>query len=434
MQIYKGFGLDMPYGVVSAKVNNHVEGLNFRVYHNKDVEFLDISSESGLRTYVRSLCFVLCKAVADVFPDGQILLEHPVSRGYYCSLRIGREPELADVTRIKQRMAEIIAADLPFHRIEQHSEEAIRLFEQKGMTDKVKLLRTTGRLYTYYYTLDGFVDYYYGSLLPSTGHLHLFDLVKYYDGLLLRFPDRMNPSVLGEMVKQEKMFDVFNENRRWQEIMGVSTVGDFNEAIAEGHATDLINVAEALQEKRIARIADDICARPDVKVVLISGPSSSGKTTFSKRLSVQLMANGKRPHPISLDNYFVDRQHTPLDADGNYDYESLMGTTFGMNKKQRIQTFSSGSSHAMTLMAVDLDKNGKPVKWMVENSWGADSGYKGHLIMTDDWFDEYMFRLVVETKYVPAKIMELFKQKPGRLPAWDPMFAEAKEIGGSDSC
>ena len=323
MQIYKGFGLDMPYGVVSAKVNNHVEGLNFRVYHNKDVEFLDISSESGLRTYVRSLCFVLCKAVADVFPDGQILLEHPVSRGYYCSLRIGREPELADVTRIKQRMAEIIAADLPFHRIEQHSEEAIRLFEQKGMTDKVKLLRTTGRLYTYYYTLDGFVDYYYGSLLPSTGHLHLFDLVKYYDGLLLRFPDRMNPSVLGEKVKQEKMFDVFNENRRWQEIMGVSTVGDFNEAIAEGHATDLINVAEALQEKRIAHIADDICARPDVKVVLISGPSSSGKTTFSKRLSVQLMANGKRPHPISLDDYFVDRQHTPLDANGNYDYESL---------------------------------------------------------------------------------------------------------------
>ena len=323
MQIYKGFGLDMPYGVVSAKVNNHVEGLNFRVYHNKDVEFLDISSESGLRTYVRSLCFVLCKAVADVFPDGQILLEHPVSRGYYCSLRIGREPELADVTRIKQRMAEIIAADLPFHRIEQHSEEAIRLFEQKGMTDKVKLLRTTGRLYTYYYTLDGFVDYYYGSLLPSTGHLHLFDLVKYYDGLLLRFPDRMNPSVLGEMVKQEKMFDVFNENRRWQEIMGVSTVGDFNEAIAEGHATDLINVAEALQEKRIARIADDICARPDVKVVLISGPSSSGKTTFSKRLSVQLMANGKRPHPISLDDYFVDREKTPRDADGNYDYEAL---------------------------------------------------------------------------------------------------------------
>lgn len=313
----------MPYGVVSAKVNNRVEGLNFKVYHNKDVEFLDISSESGLRTYVRSLCFVLCKAVADVFPEGQILLEHPVSKGYYCNLRIGREATLDDVTRIKRRMEEIIAADLPFHRIERHTEDAIHLFEEKGMTDKVNLLRTTGRLYTNYYTLDGFVDYYYGSLLPSTGHLHLFDLVKYYDGLLLRFPDKNNPAVLGEMVKQEKMLDVFKENRRWQEIMNVSTVGDFNQAIQAGHATDLINVSEALQEKRIARIADDICARHDVKVVLIAGPSSSGKTTFSKRLSVQLMANGKHPYPISLDNYFVDRIHTPRDEKGDYDYESL---------------------------------------------------------------------------------------------------------------
>ena len=271
-EIYKGFDLQMPYGVVSAKVNNHVEGLNFRVYHNKDVEYLDISSESGLRTYVRSLCFVLCKAVADVFPEGKILLEHPVSKGFYCDLRIGHEPTLDDVARIKQRMSEIISADLPFHRIEEHSTDAIRLFEERGMTDKVKLLRTTGRLYTNYYTLDGFVDYYYGSLLPSTGHLHLFDLVKYYDGLLLRFPDKENPAVLGEMVKQEKMLDVFKENHRWQEIIGVSTVGDINEAIREGHATELINVAEALQEKRIARIADDICSRPGVRVVLIAGP------------------------------------------------------------------------------------------------------------------------------------------------------------------
>ena len=322
-EIYKGFDLQMPYGVVSAKVNNHVEGLNFRVYHNKDVEYLDISSESGLRTYVRSLCFVLCKAVADVFPEGKILLEHPVSKGFYCDLRIGHEPTLDDVARIKQRMSEIISADLPFHRIEEHSTDAIRLFEERGMTDKVKLLRTTGRLYTNYYTLDGFVDYYYGSLLPSTGHLHLFDLVKYYDGLLLRFPDKENPAVLGEMVKQEKMLDVFKENHRWQEIIGVSTVGDINEAIREGHATELINVAEALQEKRIARIADDICSRPGVRVVLIAGPSSSGKTTFSKRLSVQLMANGKYPYPVSLDDYFVDRQHTPRDEKGDYDYESL---------------------------------------------------------------------------------------------------------------
>ena len=318
-EIYKGFDLQMPYGVVSAKVNNRVEGLNFKVYHNKDVEFLDISSESGLRTYVRSLCFVLCKAVEDLYPNGQILLEHPVSKGYYCSLRIGKEIALEDVTRIKKRMEEIIAENIPFHRIEEHTEDAI----EKGMTDKVKLLQTTGRLYTNYYKLGNSVDYYYGSLLPSTGHIKLFDLVKYYDGLLLRFPNRKNPSTLGEMVKQEKMLEVFKENRKWQEIMEVSTVGDINQAIQAGHATDLINVAEALQEKRIARIADDICQRKDIKVVLISGPSSSGKTTFSKRLSVQLMANGRYPYPISLDDYFVDREHTPRDENGDYDYESL---------------------------------------------------------------------------------------------------------------
>ncbi len=321
--IYKGFDLQMPYSVVSAKVNNRVEGLNFRVYNNKDVEFLDISSESGLRTYIRSLCFVLCKAVADLYPNGQILLEHPVSNGYYCNLRIGREAGLDDVQRIKRRMEEIIADDIPFHRIEQHTDEAIRLFQEKGMEDKVKLLRTTKKLYTFYYTLNDFVDYYYGSLLPSTGHLHLFDLVKYYDGLLLRFPNRQNPKVLGEIVKQEKMFEVFNEHRQWQEIMGVSTVGDFNQAIQAGHATDLINVSEALQEKCIARIADEICSRKDVKVVLIAGPSSSGKTTFSKRLSVHLMANAKHPYPISLDDYFVNRTNTPRDENGEYDYESL---------------------------------------------------------------------------------------------------------------
>lgn len=332
--IYKGFGLQMPYGVVSAKVNNRVEGLNFKVYHNKDVEFLDISSESGLRTYVRSLCFVLCKAVEDLYPNGEILLEHPVSRGYYCSLRIGKEITLDDVKHIKKRMEEIIAENIPFHRIEEHTEDAIKLFKEKGMTDKVKLLQTTGRLYTNYYKLGDSVDYYYGSLLPSTGHIKLFDLVKYYDGLLLRFPDRKNPTTLGDMVKQEKMLEVFKENRKWQEIMEVSTVGDINQSIQAGHATDLINVAEALQEKRIAQIADDICRRKDIKVVLISGPSSSGKTTFSKRLSVQLMANGRYPYPISLDDYFVDRMHTPRDEKGDYDYESLYALDLNLFNSQ----------------------------------------------------------------------------------------------------
>ena len=327
LDIYYGFNLNFPYQVVSAKVNNRSEGLNFRVYNNKDVEFLDVRDQSGMRTYVRSLCFVLFKAVAELFPEGKLFVEHPVSKGYFCNLRIGRPIELEDVTRIKQRMQEIIAENIPYHRIECHTAEAVRVFSERGMNDKVRLLETSGSLYTYYYTLGDTIDYYYGNLLPSTGYLKLFDIVKYYDGLLLRIPSRENPSMLEEVVKQEKMLDVFKEYLNWSYIMGLNNAGDFNLACEEGHATDLINVAEALQEKKIAQIADTIFHRGEngnrVKLVLIAGPSSSGKTTFSKRLSIQLMTNGLKPFPISLDNYFVDREETPLDENGNYDYESL---------------------------------------------------------------------------------------------------------------
>ena len=327
LDIYYGFNLNFPYQVVSAKVNNRSEGLNFRVYNNKDVEFLDVRDQSGMRTYVRSLCFVLFKAVTELFPEGQLFVEHPVSKGYFCNLRIGRPIELEDVTRIKQRMQEIIAENIPYHRIECHTAEAVRVFSERGMNDKVRLLETSGSLYTYYYTLGDTIDYYYGNLLPSTGYLKLFDIVKYYDGLLLRIPSRENPSMLEEVVKQEKMLDVFKEYLNWSYIMGLNNAGDFNLACEEGHATDLINVAEALQEKKIAQIADTIFHRGEngnrVKLVLIAGPSSSGKTTFSKRLSIQLMTNGLKPFPISLDNYFVDREETPLDENGNYDYESL---------------------------------------------------------------------------------------------------------------
>ena len=328
LEIYQGLNLDFPYQVVSAKVNNRSEGLNFRVYNNKDVEFLDVRDPSGMRTYVRSLCFILYKAVRELFPQGKLYVEHPVSKGYFCNLRIGRPIELADVTAIKQRMQEIIAQDIPFHRTECHTTEAVRIFSEQGMNDKVKLLETSGSLYTYYYTLDDTIDYYYGNLLPSTGFIYLFDLVKYYDGLLLRIPNKTEPTKLDEMVKQEKMLDISKEHLRWNHIMGLSNVGDFNRACQEGAATDLIKVAEALQEKKIAQIADEIYNRcrdnsPHGRLVLIAGPSSSGKTTFSKRLSVQLMTNGLRPYPISLDDYFVDREKTPRDANGNYDYESL---------------------------------------------------------------------------------------------------------------
>ncbi len=327
LQIYKGLNFDSPYQVVSAKVNNRAEGLNFRVYNNKDVEFMDLRDPSGMRTYVRSLCFVLCKAVNEIFPQATIRLEHPISKGYYCNLLIGRSITLNDVERIKKRMQEIIAEDIPFHRIECHITEAVRIFSEHHMFDKVKLLETSGALYTYYYTLGNHIDYYYGSLLPRTGYIKLFDVVKYYGGVLLRIPNRENPAIMEEVVKQEKMLDVFKEYMKWSDIMEMKNVGDFNVVCNEGNATDIINVAEALQEKKIAQIADTIYQRGEkgnrIKIVLISGPSSSGKTTFSKRLSVQLMTNGLKPYSISLDNYFVDREQTPRDERGDYDYESL---------------------------------------------------------------------------------------------------------------
>lgn len=334
LEVYQASGLALSYGPTSAKVNNVVEGLNFRVYHNMDVEFLDLTSASGMRTYIRSLCFVLCKAVEDLYPEGFIKLQHPVSKGFYCSLFIGSPVGDAEVARIKERMQEIIEARIPYRRMEVKTDQAVRLFRQRGMHDKATLLETSGSIYTYYYRLGETVDYYYGSLLPHTGYLHLFDLVPYGEGILLRYPDANDPVRLGEMVRQDKMLDVFREHSRWHDILGVRTVGDINISCLEGHATDLINVSEALQEKKIARIADEIYARKGVKVVLVSGPSSSGKTTFSKRLSVQLMTNGIRPYALSLDDYFVNRQDTPRDENGEYDYESLHALDLDFFNKQ----------------------------------------------------------------------------------------------------
>lgn len=338
IDIYMELGLNMPYGPVSAKVNNKVENLNFRVYYNKDIEFLDITSASGMRTYVRSLCFILVKAVDDLYPCGTISLEHPVSKGYFCKLHIDRTIGLDDVSRIKKRMQEIINEDLPITRYEQRTEDVIKIFQERGMTDKVKLLSTSGKLYSFYYRLGDTLDCYYSSLVPSTGYIKKFDIVKYYDGLLLQIPNKNNPEKIEELIKQEKMLEVFQEHHRWNEILGISTVGDFNIACNEGHAIDLINVSEALQERKIVKIADEIAARQvgdnRVKIILISGPSSSGKTTFSKRLSIQLMTNGLKPYPISLDDYFVNRDNTPLDENGNHDFESLYAVDLPFFKKQ----------------------------------------------------------------------------------------------------
>lgn len=346
LDIYNGFNLAMPYGPVSAKVNNKVESLDFRVYYNKDIEFLDITSSSGMRTYVRSLFFILVKAVEELYPQGSISLEHPISKGYFCKLHIDRTIGLDDVQRIKQKMQEIIAADIPYTRTESHTEEVVRLFEKRGMMDKAQLLDTYGQLYSYYYQLGDTVDCYYSSLVPSTGYIRLFDIVKYYDGLLLRIPSRENPTKLEEVVKQEKMLEVFQEYHRWNQILGISTVGDLNVACNHGHATDLINVSEALQEKKIAQIADEITHRNQdgqrVKLVLISGPSSSGKTTFSKRLSIQLMTNGLKPYPISLDDYFVNRNDTPLDENGKHDFESLYAVDLPFFEEQLTTLLNGG--------------------------------------------------------------------------------------------
>lgn len=332
--VFKQLNLKMPYNTVCAKVNNKVEGMNFRLYHNADVEFLDMTSGSGSRNYTRTLFFILCKAVHDLFPRSYVVIDIPVSNGYYVDINIEREVTTDDVTKIRQRMQEIIDAAMPIKRHEVPTEEAIQMFSQKGDEAKAKLLKSAGSLYTTYYQIDDYVDYYYGSLLTNTSQIYLFGLEKYYDGLLLRIPDLKNPDVLPEMTRQDKMFSIFKEQHQWQNIVGVRTVGDFNEIVEAGGGTDLINVSEALQEKKISRIADEIASRKDVKLILLAGPSSSGKTTTCKRLSIQLVANGLKPLQISLDDYFINRVQTPLDENGEYDYESIYALNLELINEQ----------------------------------------------------------------------------------------------------
>lgn len=321
--IFSSFNLKMEHGPVSAKVNNKVEGMHYRVYNNKDIEFLDMRTSSGSRAYTRTLFFVLCKAVQDLYPGHDVVIDIPVSNGFYVDVRLERDVTADDVDCIRKRMQEIVDARMPIRRYMVPTEDAIALFEEKGDVEKVKLLRTSGSLYTTYYTIGEYVDFYYGTLLTNTSQLYLFGLEKYYDGMLLRIPSLQNPDELGEVTRQDKMFEIFKEHHHWQDIIGIRTVGDFNAAVDAGHATDIINISEALQEKKIAQIAEQIAARPGVKLVLLAGPSSSGKTTSCKRLSIQLAVNGLKPLQISLDDYFVDRERTPKDENGEYDYESI---------------------------------------------------------------------------------------------------------------
>ena len=322
-EIFSQLGLEMEYGPVSAKVNNKVEGMHYRVYKQKDIEFLDLRSASGIRAYTRTLFMILCKAAHDLYPDCKVAIDIPVSNGYYVDLTLDRAVTPDDVAAIRQRMQQLIDAKLPIHRYESTTEEAIDMFRQAGTMSKVKLLESSGRLYTTYYDLDGYKDYYYGTLLTNTSEIHLFGLEYYYDGLLLRIPSREDPSQLGAFIRQDKMFEIFKEHHRWQDILGVRTIGDLNNAIDKGYTPQLIQISEALQEKKIASIADNIAHQKGVKMVLIAGPSSSGKTTTCKRLSVQLAVNGLQPIGISLDDYFLDREQTPKDENGDYDFEHL---------------------------------------------------------------------------------------------------------------
>lgn len=332
--IFSAFDLKMTHGPVSARVNNKVEGMHYRVYNSKDVEFLDMTSSSGSRAYTRTLFFVLCKAVQDIYPATDVVIDIPVSNGFYVDIRLGRPVVDEDVNIIRRRMQEIIDARMPIRRFTVPTEEAVALFQEKGDVEKVKLLKTSGSIYTTYYKIGDYVDYYYGTLLTNTSQLYLFGLEKYYDGMLLRIPSLKNPDVLGEMTRQDKMFEIFKEHHRWQSILGIRTIGDFNQAIDANHATDIINISEALQEKKIAKIAEEIANRKGVKLVLLAGPSSSGKTTSCKRLSIQLAVSGLKPLQISLDDYFVDREKTPKDASGEYDYESIYALDLDLINEQ----------------------------------------------------------------------------------------------------
>ena len=338
-EAYEAFGLSMEFGPINATVNNRTEGLNYRLYHNKDVEFFDLYSATGERCYMRTLFFVLCKSVHDLYPDSKVVIDIPVSNGYYCNLMLGHDVTETDVTRIRERMRQLIDAKLPIRRYEVPTEEAVRIFSSRGDKAKAKLLRSTGKLYTTYYEIDDYVDNFYGSLLINTSQLTLFGLEKYFDGALLRLPSRQNPAELEALIRQDKMFDIFKEQHRWNRILGVSTVGDFNEAVRSGQTTGLINVSEALQEKKIASIAEQIAHRQGTRVVLIAGPSSSGKTTFCKRLSIQLVTCGIKPIQISLDDYFVDRHLTPKDENGEYDYESVHALNIPLLNEQLQQLF-----------------------------------------------------------------------------------------------
>ena len=328
-QMLSEFNPSLPYPAVSAKVNNVSQGLKFKVYQNKDVEFMDVREASGMRVYCRSLAFLLYKAAVDLFPDIKLYMEHPIGHGIFIHLRKADNSEITteEISAVEARMKELVEKDMPFHRYDVQTDKAIKEFRKSGYMDKVKLLETSGEAYTDYYTLGDTSDYYYGKLVPSTGYLTVWDIKPYKDGLVLLGPSKEDPTKVADFIDQPKTYEIFQEALRWNIIMGLNTVGDVNQAFLNGHASELIQIAEALQEKKIVKIAEEIERRirgeSPLKVVLITGPSSSGKTTFCKRLSIQLKACGLKPISMSTDDYFVNRVDTPKFPDGSYDFDNF---------------------------------------------------------------------------------------------------------------
>ena len=325
LDIYTALGAPLRYRPMNAQENNKTVSLNFRCWQPKDIEFIDYTQLSGLRTYVRSLCHIFSKAVYDIWPTATLNLEHPVSKGYYCVIHNGKNIDLETIERIKKRMWELIDADLPFLHKSVRTVDAAVLFRERGMNDKARLIETAGLPYTSYYELEGYINFFYGCLTPSTGYIQLFDLEPYMDGVLLRIPKQTDPMELQPVIKQDKMFEAYKEHLTLQRTVGLDNVGDLNLAIEKGRSQDIILVSEAMQEKQVAKIAEKIADgyKEGIRIVLISGPSSSGKTTFCKRLQVQLTTNLLHPVGISLDDYFLNREDTPKDEHGEYDFESL---------------------------------------------------------------------------------------------------------------
>ena len=396
--------VDMPFPVVSAKVNNSSQGLKFRLYQNRDVEFVDARFGSGHRVYVRSLCFVLYKAMSDVFPGSKLYVEHPLSHGYYCNARkvSGETMSDDDVACICRRMREIVDADMPFRRTESTIEEAVRIFGERGFSDKVRLLETSGMAYTDYYTLGDTVDYYYGPLVPSAGYLKVWGLERYHEGLLLRVPDGRNPLVLAEKVEQPRTFEVFAEKVRWDIIMHLSNAGDVNNMILKGYASELIQVSEALQEKKIVKIAEDIDARfhreeHPIRLVLITGPSSSGKSTFCKRLSIQLLACGLRPLSFSTDDYFVNRVDTPRLPDGQYDFDNIEAVDYQLMGEHLSQLMRGETVEVpeYNFVTGKREFNGKKLQLTDDSVLIIEGIHALNPLLTKDISDEVKYRIYI---------------------------------------